>query len=419
MSSEQLNFIFTKARPHVIGALLRYFKQLDIAEDAFQEACVRALKHWPGSGIPENPEGWLIWVGKNAAIDWLRKQQRNQAYLLSSENLLGENELAGSDIIDQVEHADYKNDDVLRLMFMCCHPVLTSSAQMALALNIVAGLTTNEIASAFLVRSSAMAKRINRAKQSLAEADVDFSAPDPSQRAQRVKAVSAALYLLFNEGYSASGNKAHIRGRLCKEAIRLSRLLLTLYPTEIELMGLLALMLLQHARAPARLDQHGDIVLLEHQDRGLWQQVLIKEGIALLEKALRHRRPGAYQIEAALAATHCRATTFEDTDWSEMVRLYELLELVKPSPVVQLNKAVAISKSQGARVALPLVAELRDSLSGYFYFYGVYGQLLKQVGNSAAAADALRQALALADNRAEKEFVERELAELSQGNKNR
>ena len=268
---------------------------------------------------------------------------------------------------------------MLRLLFICCHPDLPATQQIALALRIVSGLSVKEIARAFLVSESAMEQRITRAKSRVAKADVPFETPGAVERAERLGAVAAMIYLVFNEGYSASGGDVHVRVPLCDEAIRLARLLLTLFPSEPEIMGLAALLLLQHARTPARLDANGAIILLDDQDRGLWNRDMIAEGLALIDKALRHRRPGPYQVQAAIAGVHAHAARAEDTDWSEIDQLYATLERLQPSPVVTLNRAVAVSKVQGPAAALAMIEPLAEPLAGYFHF-------LRREGRVAAAA---------------------------------
>jgi len=273
--------------------------------------------------------------------------------------------------------------------------------QIALALRVVSGLSVREIARAFLVSESAMEQRITRAKSRVARADVPFEAPGAVDRAERLGAVAAMIYLVFNEGYSASGGDQHVRAPLCDEAIRLSRLLLALFPSEPEIMGLTALMLLQHARAPARLDADGAIVLLEDQDRSRWDREMIAEGLALIEKARRHRSPGSYQIQAAIAGVHAHAQKFGDTDWSEIDQLYASLEQLQPSPVVTLNRAVAVSKVQGPAAALAMIEPLAAPLAGYFHFFGLKGGLLTQLGRGQEARAAFDQAIALAHTPAE------------------
>jgi len=400
----------TAARPQAVGALLRYFRDLDQAEEAFQEASLRALKAWPVNGPPRDPAAWLILVGRNLALDDLRRRSKSQA--LPSEELLSDLDDAEADLAERLDGSRYR-DDVLRLLFICCHPDLPAAQQVALALRIVSGLSVKEIARAFLVSESAMEQRITRAKARIAGADVPFEAPDAVERAERLGAVAAMIYLLFNEGYSASGGDAHIRLPLCEEAIRLARLLLGLFPSEPEIMGLTALLLFQHARARARLDSEGAIVLLEDQDRKLWDREMIAEGLALVDKALRHRRPGPYLVQAAIAALHSRAGRFEDTDWPEIDQLYATLERLQPSPVVTLNRAVAHSKLSGPAPALAMIEPLGDQLAGYFHYFGVKGHFLMQLGRSEEARIAFDRAIALAHTPAEAAHIRMHLDRLS------
>jgi RNA polymerase sigma-70 factor (ECF subfamily) len=399
----------TSARPQAVGALLRYFRDLDAAEEAFQEACLRALKHWPVNGPPRNPAAWLIFVGRNAALDEARRQNRHEA--LPPEDLISDLDDAEAALAERLDGSHYR-DDVLRLLFICCHPDLPATQQIALALRVVSGLSVKEIARGFLVSESAMEQRITRAKRRVAAADVPFDAPGPAERAERLAAVAAMTYLLFNEGYSASGGRVHVRLPLCEEAIRLARLLLRLFQGEPEIMGLTALLLLQHARAPARLDAEGGIVLLEDQDRSLWNQGMIAEGLVLVEKALRHRRPGAYQVQAAIAGVHAHAARSEDTDWAEIDHLYALLETLQPSPVVTLNRAVAVSKVRGSAAALAMIEPLAAPLSGYFHFFGVKGALLMQLGRAKEARIAFDRAIALAHTPAEAAHIRQHLDRL-------
>lgn len=388
----------TAARPQAVAALLRYFHDLDRAEDAFQEACLKALQNWPKNGPPRDPAAWLIFVGRNVGIDAVRKSSRHTA--LPEEAAVSDLDDVEAPLAERIDNADYR-DDVLRLLFVCCHPDLPAAQQVALALRIVSGLTVPQIARAFLVSEAAMEQRITRAKRKVAAADVPFEAPGAVERAKRIGAVAAMLYLVFNEGYSAQAADAERRAPLADEAIRLVRLMLRLYPAEPELMGLLALMLLQQSRAAARFDASGDVVLLEDQDRGLWEVDKIAEGLALIDKAMRHRRRGPYQIQAAIAALHARAGKAEDTDWAQIDLLYAALEELQPSPVVTLNRAVAVSKLTGPEAALAMVEPLGDRLAGYFHFHGLKGALLRQLGRNAEARDAFGRAIALARSPAE------------------
>jgi RNA polymerase sigma-70 factor, ECF subfamily len=397
------------ARPKVAGALLRYFRDLDRAEEAFQEASLRALKNWPVNGPPRDPVAWLVMVGRNYTLDDVRRG--NKSLPLPDDDQISDLEDAEPDLLERLDNSHYR-DDVLRLLFICCHPDLPAVQQIALALRVVSGLTVKEIAGAFLVSESAMEQRITRAKSRVAKADVPFETPGAVERAERLGAVAAMLYLLFNEGYSASGGTVHVRLPLCEEAIRLARLLLTLFAAEPEIMGLAALMMLQHARVQARLDSSGEIVLLEDQDRSRWDRDLIAEGLALMEKAQRHRRPGPYQIQAAIAGVHAHAADWKATDWAEIDQLYAALERLQPSPVVTLNRAVAVSKVQGPAAALALIEPLAEPLSSYFHFFGLKGGLLMQLGRAAEAKVAFDQAIALAHTPAEASHIRSHLDRL-------
>ncbi|WFP78498.1 RNA polymerase sigma factor [Mesorhizobium sp. WSM4906] len=386
------------ARPQAMGALLRYFRDLDAAEEAFQDACLRALKNWPKNGPPRDPAAWLIFVGRNSGIDAVRKRAKQAP--MPEEDQISDLEDAEGDMAERLDGAHYR-DDILRLLFICCHPDLPATQQIAVALRIVSGLTVKQIARAFLVGESAMEQRITRAKARIADAGVPFETPGAVERSERLAAVAAMVYLIFNEGYSTNGGEAPARAPLCEEAIRLARLLLRLFQQEPEIMGLTALLLLQHARAPARFDENGEIVLLEDQDRSLWSRKMIDEGLALVDKALRHRKPGPYQVQAAIAALHARAATPEETDWTEIDLLYGLLEQMQPSPVVTLNRAVAVSKVRGPEAALAMIEPLEDRLSGYFHFFGLRGGLLMQLGRDEEARVAFDRAIALANTAAE------------------
>ena len=398
------------ARPQAVGALLRYFRDLDQAEEAYQEACLRALKHWPINGPPRDPAAWLILVGRNVALDDARRRSKSQP--LPPDELISDLDDAEADLAERLDNSRYR-DDMLRLLFICCHPDLPATQQIALALRIVSGLSVKEIARAFLVGESAMEQRITRAKRRIEKAQVPYEAPGAPERAERLAAVAAMIYLLFNEGYSASGGDAHIRLPLCEEAIRLARLLLRLFPSEPEVMALTALLLLQHARVAARLDAEGAIVLLEDQDRSLWNRELIGEGLTLIEKALRHHRPGPYQIQAAIAGVHAHALRPEDTDWAEIDQLYAVLERLQPSPVVSLNRAVAVAKLRGAAAALPMIEPLAGPLGGYFHFFGVRGWLLMQLGRAEEARAAFDRAIALAHTPAEAAHIRLHLDRLA------
>lgn len=394
------------ARPQVVGALLRYFRDLDMAEEAYQEACLRALSHWPRNGPPRDPAAWLIMVGRNVTLDQVRRSSRHQP--LPDENSLSDLEDAEGPLAERLDAGEYR-DDVLRLLFICCHPELPATQQIALALRIVCGLTVPQIARAFLVGDSAMEQRITRAKARIAADRLPFELPGALERMERLGVVAAMLYLLFNEGYSATGEAVADRLPFCEEAIRLTRLLLRLFPAEPEIMGLMALMLLQHARHPARLDATGNIVLMEDQDRTRWNRPMIAEGMALIDKAFRHHRPGSYQLQAAIAALHARAPRPEDTDWVQMDLFYAALEQAEPSPIVTLNRSVVLAKVKGPEGALALIEPLAARLDGYFHYHGVRGAYLRQLGRFGEARRAFDRAIACARTAAEAAHIRQHL----------
>ena len=399
----------TSARPQAVGALLRYFRNLDAAEEAYQNACLRALKSWPQNGPPRDAASWLIMVGRNAGIDEVRRHRKQEA--LPEDEVIPDLGDAEEQIAERLDGSHYR-DDILRLLFICCHPDLPATQQIALALRIVSGLTVKQIARAFLVSEAAMEQRITRAKARVAQANVPFETPGAVERSERLASVAAMVYLIFNEGYSASGDTAEIRAPLCEEAIRLSRLLLRLFQGEPEIMGLTALLLLQHARAAARFDADGAVILLEDQDRALWNKALISEGLALIDKAMRHRRSGPYQVQAAISALHARAEKPEDTDWTQIDLLYGALEVMQPSPVVTLNRAVAVSKVRGPQAALDVIEPLAARLSNYFHYFGVRGAFLMQLGRNEEARIAFDRAIALANTSAEAAHIRMHLDRL-------
>ena len=399
-----IDIAISGARPKAIAALLRYFRDLDTAEEAFQEACLRALQTWPHKGPPRDPTAWLIVVGRNAALD-TKCRIRTIGPSPGADALTD----ARDDLTPERLDESHYGDDILRLLFVCGHPTLPATQQIALALRIVSGLTVEQIAKAFLVSPAAMEQRITRARRAIAEVGVEFETPGAAERRTRLAAVSTMIYLIFNEGYSSTPDTAAAREALADEAIRLGRLLLSLFPTDPEVFGLLALMLLQQSRAPARFDANGEIVLLDEQDRSRWNRTLIDEGRLLLERASVCQTPGPYQLQAAIAALHARATRPEDTLWKEIDSLYQALEALQPSPVVTLNRAVAVWKLQGPEAALEMIDPLKSELDAYFYLHGLRGALLKELNRLAEARDALNRAIALANSVAEAKLIRREL----------
>jgi RNA polymerase sigma-70 factor, ECF subfamily len=396
------------ARPKAIAALLRYFRDLDTAEEAFQEACLRAMQTWPHKGPPRDPTAWLVVVGRNAAVDSKRRSRSIEPLPDAGALTDARDELTP----ERLDESHY-GDDILRLLFVCGHPTLPATQQIALALRIVSGLTVEQIAKAFLVSPAAMEQRITRAKREIAEVGVEFDTPGAAERRTRLAAVSTMIYLIFNEGYGSTPDTAAAREALADEAIRLGRLLLSLFPTDPEVFGLLALMLLQQSRAPARFDANGEIVLLDEQDRSRWNRTLIDEGRLLLERASVYQTPGPYQLQAAIAALHARATRPEDTLWKEIDSLYQALEALQPSPVVTLNRAVAVWKLQGPEAALEMIDPLKSELDAYFYLHGLRGALLKELNRLDEARDALNRAIALANSVAEAKLIRRELDSLA------
>jgi RNA polymerase sigma-70 factor, ECF subfamily len=404
-----IDAVLTAARPQAVGALLRYFRDLDTAEEAFQEACLRALKTWPQNGPPRDAAAWLIFVGRNAAMDDVRRRAKQVA--LPDEAAISDLGDAESELTDRLDGEQYR-DDILRLLFVCCHPELPATQQIALALRIVCGLSVKQIARAFLVGEAAMEQRITRAKARIGDAGLPFETPGAVERAERLATVAAMIYLVFNEGYSARADETATRGTLAEEGVWLVRLLLRVFPQEPEVMGLAALMLLQQSRAAARFDDNGGIILLEEQDRRLWDGKRIAEGLALIDKAMRHRRPGPYQVQAAIAALHARAKRADDTDWAQIDLLYANLERLQPSPVVTLNRAVAVNKVRGPAAALEMIEPLGTKLSSYFYFHGVKGALLQQLDRRAEARAAFDRAIALANTPAEAAHIRQHLDHL-------
>ena len=387
--------------------MIRVLGDFDLAEDAVQEAFAAALETWPRRGIPDNPGAWITTTARNRAIDRLRRERtlRDKTETLKQ---LAELETLGGDETDVSQIPD----DRLRLIFTCCHPALALDARVALTLRTLGGLTTPEIARAFLTTEATMAQRLVRAKRKIASAGIPYRVPPAELLPERVPAVLAALYLIFNEGYRATEGPL-VRSDLCEEAIRLTRVLVRLMPQEPEARGLLALMLLQDSRRESRIGPAGDLVLLDDQDRSRWDGPMIAEGLDELERAMGAHRPGPYQVQAAIAALHDRAARPEDTDWPQIVALYTTLAAMSPSPVVELNRAVAVAMADGPARGLPLVEPLQHELGRYHLFHSARADLLRRLQRNDESAIAYRRALELATNAQERTFLERRLREVT------
>lgn len=391
---------FGSIRPQALAALTRQFRDVELAEEAFANACERALKTWPTKGQPDDPLAWLLKVGRNAGIDIIRKNTRTNTLQPITEDTAD----VETFYAEQLDN-DGLRDDVLRLLFICCHPSLAPQDQLAIALKIVVGMSVDEIARAFLVKPKTMEQRITRAKKAVSKADTPFETPDINERTDRLRAVSLMLYLLFNEGWSASSGDVHIKVPLCDEAIRLTRLLLGLFPGIGELMGLLVLFLFQHSRRNARLDAQGNLVPLDEQDRTLWDSSMIAEARALLEKALRRGPFGPFQIQAAIASVHGLAKRPEDTDWAEIVKLYGALNAIEPTPVIRLNQAVALEKIKGPEAALSMLEPLKDELENYRWYHTACAAFLYDLDRFAEAKSAFERALLLQLTAAERRIL--------------
>jgi RNA polymerase sigma-70 factor (ECF subfamily) len=413
-SREAVEEVFRAERGRIVATLIRILGDIDLGEEALAAALEAALMQWPVEGTPANPRAWLIRAARNKAVDQIRRRalfEDKRAEMQADAALEGEGGPVGSDLDDE----GAVRDDQLRLIFTCCHPALAVEAQVALTLRTLCGLETEEIARAFLVPAPTMAQRLVRAKGKIRQARIPYRVPDAEDLPERLDAVLAVVYLVFNEGYAASAGGALIRRELCAEAIRLGRLLVELLPAESETRGLLALMLLTDARRDARVDAAGEVVLLEDQDRARWDRDEIRDGLALVEAALRAGPPGAYALQAAIAGVHARATRASETDWREIAALYGLLRVANPSGVVALNHAAAVAMAEGPAAGLRLMDALAadESLSGYHLLPAARADLLRRLGRLSEAAAAYREALARVGNDADRRFLEQRLAQVS------
>jgi RNA polymerase sigma-70 factor (ECF subfamily) len=399
----QIEATFREEYGRVLAALISRFGDFTLAEDALQDALVAALERWKIDGVPRSPGAWLTAVARRRAIDYLRRASKEEPDSAILDSLA---------VQDEPEMDDSIPDDRLKLMFTCCHPALALEAQVALTLHTLGGLSTEEVARAFLVPVPTMAQRLARARNKIRSAGIPYRVPPADLLPERLEALLAVIYLIFNEGYNATRGDTLTRKELCEEAIRLVRVLVLLLPQSAEGRGLLALMLLHDSRRQARLNEAGDLVLLEDQDRTRWDQGKIREGIRILDEALALNVPGPYQVQAAISALHVEAPTAEATDWQQIAALYGRLASMNPSVVVEVNRAVAVAMAWGAQTGLQLLLPLADQVDGYYPYHAACADLLRRTNQREAAADAYRRAIELCGNRAERAYLQRRYDEM-------
>lgn len=409
MTDVAIDHLYRAEWGRILATLIRLVGDFDVAEEAAQEAFALAVEQWARDGVPDHPRAWIVQTARHKAIDRLRRHARladKTAQLSAVEGALGDGARA-----PELADEELLRDERLRLICTCCHPALATEAQVALTLRTLCGLTTEEIARAFLVPAATMAQRLVRAKAKIREAKIPYFEARASELPERLEAVMSVIYLVFNEGYAASRGDALVRRELCAEAIRLQRLVRALLPApSVEVDGLLALMLLTDARRDARVDDEGDLVLLADQDRGKWDRDQIAEGLALVRAALTRGWPGPYALQAAIAAVHAEAARAEETDWAQIAGLYATLEALHPTAVVALNRAVAVAMVAGPAAGLGMIDALAGELDGYHHFHSARADLLRRLERHGEAADAYRRALAACDNEAERRFISRRLA---------